>query len=66
MPDALLEIKNPNVHPGSAHVLRGMSSTVPQGAIVGLIGRNGAGKTTTLKAIRGLAPFDKALMPSLH
>ena len=35
-------------------VLRGVSLTVPQGAIVALLGPNGAGKTTTLRAITGL------------
>jgi branched-chain amino acid transport system ATP-binding protein len=35
-------------------VLRGVSLTVPQGALVALLGANGAGKSTTLKAISGL------------
>src|SRR3979411_2029336 len=35
-------------------VLRGLSLSVPQGAIVALLGANGAGKSTTLKAISGL------------
>jgi branched-chain amino acid transport system ATP-binding protein len=35
-------------------VLRGLSLTVPKGAIVALLGANGAGKSTTLKAISGL------------
>src|SRR5665648_639418 len=35
-------------------VLRGLSLSVPQGAIVALLGGNGAGKSTTLKAISGL------------
>ncbi len=35
-------------------VLKGVSLTVPEGAIVALLGANGAGKTTTLKAISNL------------
>ena len=35
-------------------VLKGVSLTVPKGAIIALLGGNGAGKTTTLKAISNL------------
>jgi branched-chain amino acid transport system ATP-binding protein len=35
-------------------VLKGVSLTVPSGAIVALLGANGAGKSTTLKAISNL------------
>ncbi|WCM93811.1 ABC transporter ATP-binding protein [Acidovorax sp. NCPPB 2350] len=35
-------------------VLKGVSLTVPEGAIVALLGGNGAGKTTTLRAISNL------------
>jgi branched-chain amino acid transport system ATP-binding protein len=35
-------------------VLKGVSLTVPKGAIVALLGANGAGKSTTLKAISNL------------
>ncbi|WP_125702884.1 ABC transporter ATP-binding protein [Lacticaseibacillus daqingensis] len=39
---------------GSLPVLKNLSFTVPDGAIVGLIGLNGAGKSTTIKHIIGL------------
>lgn len=41
-----------------AFALRDISFDVPQGAIVGFIGRNGAGKSTTLKSILGLVHPD--------
>lgn len=50
----MLEISNLNVRFGSTEILRNIRLSVPQGAIVGLLGRNGAGKTTTLRTIMGL------------
>jgi ABC-2 type transport system ATP-binding protein len=46
---------------GSLQALDGIDLTIPQGRIVGLIGRNGAGKTTALKAMLGLTSFDGQL-----
>jgi branched-chain amino acid transport system ATP-binding protein len=40
-------------------VLRGVSVTVPHGAVVALLGANGAGKTTILRAITGLLPVHR-------
>ena len=39
---------------GRVQVLHGISISVPQGALVTLIGSNGAGKTTTLRALSGM------------
>jgi len=52
-PDAL-EITDLCVAYGGVQALRGVSLTVPQGAVVALLGPNGAGKSTTLRAISGL------------
>jgi branched-chain amino acid transport system ATP-binding protein len=50
----LLEIKELNTYYGASHVLQGISATVNNGEIVGLLGRNGMGKSTILKSIMGL------------
>lgn len=62
---ALLEVEDLHVRYGAIVALRGMSLTVNEGEIVGLIGVNGAGKSTTMKAImqvvrpdRGTITFD--------
>jgi len=52
----MLEVKNIHTFYGSSHILFGLSLTVKQGEIVGLLGRNGVGKTTTLRSIIGLNP----------
>ena len=41
-----------------AFSLENVSFSVPEGAVMGFIGRNGAGKSTTLKSIRGLVHPD--------
>lgn len=50
----MLEIQNINSYYGESRVLNELSLSVPDGEIVGLIGRNGVGKSTTLKSIMGL------------
>ena len=50
----MLEIQNINSYYGESCVLNELSLSVPDGEIVGLIGRNGVGKRTTLKSIMGL------------
>jgi ABC-2 type transport system ATP-binding protein len=39
---------------GPKQVLRNLSLSLPQGAVIGLLGKNGSGKTTLLKAALGL------------
>jgi len=50
----LLDIKNVHVYYDGIHAIKGVSMTVPQGALVTLVGSNGAGKTTLLRTICGL------------
>ncbi len=53
----MLEITAIDVSIQSVQVLRGLSLSVREGKMVGLIGRNGAGKSTTLRAIMGHLPL---------
>ncbi|MBL7208969.1 MAG: ABC transporter ATP-binding protein [Dehalococcoidia bacterium] len=50
----LMEVKDLEVGYGKRVVVDGVSMTIGEGEIVGLIGHNGAGKTTSLKGIFGL------------
>ncbi len=52
----MLEVTGLKVKYGEAMAVKGISLSVPQGAIVVLLGANGAGKSSTLNAIMGLVP----------
>lgn len=41
-----------------AYVLRGVDLAIPEGAVVGLVGRNGAGKSTLIRTLLGLQSAD--------
>ena len=50
----MLEIEAIDAGYGDSLVLRDVSLSVPDGAVVALLGPNGAGKTTLLRAASGL------------
>lgn len=50
----MLSVRNLSVRYGDVLALDGLSFSVDQGQIIGLVGSNGAGKSTTLAALSGL------------
>ncbi|HWW46394.1 MAG TPA: ATP-binding cassette domain-containing protein [Xanthobacteraceae bacterium] len=54
---SLLSVSGLHVTIQAMQALRGFSLEVPQGAMVGIIGRNGAGKTTLMRTIMGHLPI---------
>ena len=50
----MLEIKDLQTGYGRTQVISGVDLTVPDGALVSVLGHNGAGKTTLLRAVVGL------------
>ncbi|GIX13453.1 MAG: ABC transporter ATP-binding protein [Paracoccaceae bacterium] len=58
---ALLAVENLEVvYSRAITAVHGVSLSVPQGAIVAVLGTNGAGKSTTLRAISGFLGLDDA------
>jgi branched-chain amino acid transport system ATP-binding protein len=55
----LLRVEDLHVRYGAIVALRGMSLSVDEGEIVGLIGVNGAGKSTTMKAIMQIVRVER-------
>ena len=51
----MIEAKNmEKTYPGAGKVLTGVTFSVPDGQILGVLGRNGVGKTTLLKRMAGI------------
>ena len=58
----MLQIESLHVSIQNVEALRGLSLTVPNGAMVGLVGRNGAGKTTLMRSVMGHLPVRSGRM----
>jgi branched-chain amino acid transport system ATP-binding protein len=52
----MLEVDDIHTYYGSSYIVQGVSLSVPDHAVVALLGRNGMGKTTTIRSIMGLTP----------
>lgn len=55
----LLECKNVYKSYGKKEVLKDINLNLPEGKIIGLLGKNGSGKTTLIKLVNGLLSLDK-------
>ena len=53
---SILEIQDIHTYYGDAYVLQGLTLSLEQGQILGLLGRNGVGKTTLVNSIVGFTP----------
>src|ERR1700736_6847262 len=53
---AILEVHDIHTFYGEAYVLQGLSLTLEQGQILGVLGRNGVGKSTLVNSIVGFNP----------
>jgi branched-chain amino acid transport system ATP-binding protein len=50
----MLTVTDLHSYYGRAHILQGVSFTIPPGQVMVLLGRNGAGKSTTMKSLIGI------------
>src|SRR5690348_16094045 len=53
---AILEVEDIHTYYGDAYVLQGLSLSLEEGQILGLLGRNGVGKTTLVNSVVGFNP----------
>ena len=57
MAGSVLELNDVTKSFGGVHAIKGLSFSVNQNEIVGLIGPNGSGKTTTVNVLSGALPM---------
>ena len=55
----MLELSDVSVSIKRTNILQHVALHVPNGSIVGLIGRNGAGKTTLMRTVMGFLPVNE-------
>jgi branched-chain amino acid transport system ATP-binding protein len=55
----MLELSDLSVSIKQTNILQNVALHVPNGSVVGLIGRNGAGKTTLMRTVMGFLPADQ-------
>ena len=55
----MLELSDVSVSINRSNILQNVALHVPNGSVVGLIGRNGAGKTTLRRTVMGFLPTNK-------
>ncbi|MGV6872039.1 ABC transporter ATP-binding protein [Pseudochelatococcus sp. B33] len=53
MANEILQLSDVHAYYGDSHVLHGISFSLGEGRLLGLLGRNGAGKTTSMSTIMG-------------
>jgi branched-chain amino acid transport system ATP-binding protein len=53
---AILDVEDIHTYYGESYVLQGLSLSLEDGRILGVLGRNGVGKTTLVNSILGFAP----------
>lgn len=55
----MLKLSDVSVSIKRTNILQNIDLHVPEGSVVGLIGRNGAGKTTLMRTVMGFLPAEK-------
>jgi branched-chain amino acid transport system ATP-binding protein len=53
---AILDVEDIHTYYGESYILQGLSLSLEDGRILGVLGRNGVGKTTLVNSILGFAP----------